>query len=195
MNRQKETLSQEEMKKALNNFLIKSYIANGTIKATPLSVKKNLNFNIKKDILADQMKWMRFGVEIEIQEQCELENQNDFLKYYDKVSKMITTFDFSTYESMSIEELRSYLLVSDENDDNFVVRGEKLIKDKVKRACVGVYSLLKGGTWIYANKNSEDSENNFFNSEIDAIIERINEMNFNDELSEEDREKLINALA
>ncbi|SNR58957.1 hypothetical protein [Lutibacter flavus] len=195
MNRKKETLTQEEMKKALNNFLIKSYIANGTIKATPLSVKKNLNFNIKKDILADEMMSVRCGgVDIEIQAQCELENQNDFLKYYDKVSKMITTFDFSKYESMSIEELRSYLLVWDENDDNYVVRGENLIKDKVKRACVGVYSLLKGGTWIYANKNSEDSENKFFNSDIDEIIERINEMNFNGELSEEDREKLINAL-
>jgi hypothetical protein len=194
MKTQETVLSQKEMKNALHNFLIKSYIANGTIKATPLTVKKNLNFNIKQDMLADQMKWMRFGVEIEIQEQCELENPKDFLKYYDKVSKMITTFDFSKYESMSIEELRSYLLVSDENDDNFVVRGENLIKDKVKKACIGVYSLPKGGSWIYANKNSEDSENNFTNSDIDEIIERINEMNFNDEISEEDREKLINAL-
>jgi hypothetical protein len=99
------------------------------------------------------------GIEIEIQAQCELENQNDFLKYYDKVSKNITTFDFSKYENMSIEELRSYLLVWDENVSGCIVRGENLIKGKTKRACVGIYSLLKGGTYIYVNSDSEDSKN------------------------------------
>lgn len=185
-------LSQEEMVEALNNFLIKSYIANGTIKATPKSVKKELNFNITKDILSDEIMSMRCGgIEIEIQAQCELDNQYDFIEYYNKVSKKIKTFDFSKYESMSIEELRSYLLVYDENTDSSIVKGKNLIKDKVNRACVGVYSLLKGGTWIYAKKDSKDE---VFNSNIDKMIERINEMNFNNELSKENRQRLLNAL-
>jgi hypothetical protein len=124
------------------------------------------------------------GIEIEIQAQCELENQNDFLKYYDKVSKMITTFDFSKYEIMSIEELRSYLLVWDENVIDCNVRGKNLIKDKVERACVAVYSISKGGTYISKNRDSD----------IDKMLERIIEMSVNNELSEENRTKLINAL-
>jgi len=178
-------LSQEEMVEALNNFLIKSYIANGIIKVTPKSVKKELNFNITKEILNDEIMSMRCcGIELEIQAQCELDNQNDFLKYYDKVSKKITTFDFSKYESMTIEELRSYLLVWDENVIDSNVRGENLIKDKVERACVAVYSIPKGGTYISKNRDSD----------IDNMLERISEMSVNNELSEENRAKLLKAL-
>lgn len=151
---QEVTLSQEEMKEALDNFLIKSYIANGIIKATPKIVKKKLNINITKDILSDVVMSMRCAlIELEIQAQCNLDNQEDFIKYYNRVSKMITSFDFSEYENMSIQELRSYLLVWDEQT-NEVIKGEHLIKDKVKRACVGIYSLLKGGTCIYMDRST-----------------------------------------
>lgn len=184
MNTQKVVLSQEEMEEALNNFLIKSYIANGAIKVTPLTVKENLNIDIKKSILDDVVMSIRGGIEIEIDAQCEICNQNDSLKFYDKVFKMIASFDFSKYENMSIEELRSYLLVWDENVISCNVRGENLIKDKVERACVAVYSIPKGGTYIYKNRDSD----------IDDMLKRISEMSVNNELSKENRQRLLNAL-
>jgi hypothetical protein len=195
MKTQEVALSQEEMENSLHDFLIKSYIANGSIKVTPLSIEENLNFSIKKETLDYEIMLMSSGlIENEIHAQSELDSQNDFLKFYNKVSKKITTFDFSKYENMSIEELRSYLFVWDENAKYEIVRGKKLIKGKVKRACVGIYSLLKGGTCIYANSDSEDSENKILEGNIDNMLERITEMSVNNELSEENRAKLLKVL-
>ena len=141
-------LSQEEMGKALSNLLIKNFIANGTIKVTPYSVENELNFNITENILEDVIMSIREAIEIEIDAQCEIGNEDVSLNYYEKVTKKIKSFDFSKYEDMSIEELRSYLIVWDENVSDSIVRGENLIKNKIDRACVGIYSIPKGGSYI-----------------------------------------------
>lgn len=192
MSTQKKELTQNEMSEAINLFLTKSYITYGKIKATPLNILESLNINVSEDILGDVKMSMRcMGIEGEIQFQCEIENSKEFTNYYDKVSKKIKSFDFSKYENMSIEELQSYLYVWNENVSGCLVTGDNLIKNKIDRACVAIYSKLKGGTYIYEDKDSEEYKNLILNSEVNHLIKKLNDGH---EISQENKTKILEAL-
>jgi hypothetical protein len=144
MSKEVKEMTQDEMSKELNNLIIKRFIKKGNANLKPKKVKEKLGFDITKDALNDVIRSVRgilIGNEITAQ------GDDDSLEYIEKVSKKIVKFDFTKYEDMPIEELRTYLMVhNSKTGEN--IEGKNFIKKSVERSCVGVYSLLKGGTVI-----------------------------------------------
>ncbi|SDB30099.1 hypothetical protein SAMN03097699_0590 [Flavobacteriaceae bacterium MAR_2010_188] len=181
MKTQKVVLTEQESDELLHNFLIKSYIANGTIKVTPSEVRKNLKIEITKDELARDVEMVqREQIDYVIGYQIDSPTAEDMPTYYKIVSHVITSFNFSKYENMTIDELRSHLRVYDERT-NKAIRGENLIEFEIDRACVGIYSQLKGGIYI-----EEDMSIN--------VIEKIEELKSHGFLNEEQKRNIIKSL-
>lgn len=139
-------LSDDEKRQMLVELIISSYIKG--IRLTTDICEVELGFGVDEAYLLDEINSYRGAISIEIQSQMEKEKPSE--KNYNKLEKRLRKFDFSKYEDMSIEDLRSLLIVHTERDNKEIIT-DKLIKNKYERTCVGIYALAKGGTYIYLN--------------------------------------------
>lgn len=161
-------LTQDEMEIQIRNYFINRYIKEGTVKnITPEDIESELNISIDKDAINDFKRGVGLIlIENEITAQGVITGQDEEFQFIKDVSKSIVNFDFSKYEDMSIEEIREYIYVYDENIDNGeLTTTDKLLVSHLERACVGVYALLKGGSTIEKNEvNKVDSVIDIFES-------------------------------
>jgi len=187
MSTQVKELSQEQMHESLKNLLINDYIEKSSLDSeetiTIEEIEEKLDFNISQNDLDEVKLSIHTLIENEINSQTE-DGSPESRYLGNDVSDAISSFDFSKYKNMNIEELRSYLWVWDEESGKDIV-GDNLIQDKIERACVGIYSLLKGGTFIHEDKSKIIS---------DVIVNKIKELKEIGGLSEEHKAKIIASL-
>tara|TARA_R110002167_G_scaffold366420_1_gene596490 strand:- start:7956 stop:8552 length:597 start_codon:yes stop_codon:yes gene_type:complete len=147
----KNPISNSDLRNLVKEHLVQHFINYGDFNiATVEYFEDVLFYTIPEAELNDMKQSITNAItnEISAQAESDLNSLDGIEKDYYKVMKRLPKFDFTPYKDMSIEELRSYLIVWDENISNSI-RGKNLIENKKDRACVGVYAIGKGGTYIY----------------------------------------------